>query len=57
MQMLDTLWEQVKEKKLRMWLERHPFETDFFSALKRATEAQRNRKVLLTMIDLPQTEW
>jgi trans-2-enoyl-CoA reductase len=49
MQMINTCWDLVKNKQLRMWMERHSFHTDVFSALKRATESQRNRKVLLVM--------
>jgi len=47
--MIDTCWDLVKSKQLRFWMERHSFHTDAFSAIQRATESQRNRKVLLVM--------
>jgi trans-2-enoyl-CoA reductase len=47
--MIDTCWDLVKSKQLRFWMERHDFHTDAFSAIQRATESQRNRKVLLVM--------
>ncbi len=47
--MINECWDLVKSKQLRMWMERHSFSDNFNQALQRATEAQRNRKVLLVM--------
>jgi len=46
--LIDTCWDWVKSKRLRVWMERYPFE-DFTFALQRTMEAQRDRKVLLMM--------
>eukprot|EP01090_Pellita_catalonica_P020370 TRINITY_DN7257_c0_g1_i1.p1 TRINITY_DN7257_c0_g1~~TRINITY_DN7257_c0_g1_i1.p1 ORF type:complete len:389 (+),score=54.42 TRINITY_DN7257_c0_g1_i1:1033-2199(+) len=48
MKTIKHLWDLVREKKFRMWLERFIFEQDFFGAIKRNGE-QRDRKVLLVM--------
>lgn len=46
--MINTCWDLVKSKRLRMWAERYPLE-DFAAALNRTTQAQRNRKAILVM--------
>lgn len=48
--MLNELWDMVKAKTLRHWMERHEFEVDFHEALRRSKEEQKNRKLLFVML-------
>eukprot|EP01089_Gocevia_fonbrunei_P018368 TRINITY_DN6184_c0_g2_i2.p1 TRINITY_DN6184_c0_g2~~TRINITY_DN6184_c0_g2_i2.p1 ORF type:complete len:130 (+),score=29.72 TRINITY_DN6184_c0_g2_i2:34-423(+) len=49
MGMVKKLWDLVRDKKLRLWMERYVFKTDFQAALKRNGEPYRARKVVLVM--------
>jgi len=50
-EMFNTVWDLLKTKKIRMWMERHEFSSDFYTALARAKDEQKTRKLLLTMAD------
>jgi len=47
--MINNVWDMVKAKTLRHWMERHEFESDFYEALRRSKEEQKNRKLLFVM--------
>eukprot|EP01087_Luapelamoeba_hula_P008429 TRINITY_DN20_c1_g1_i3.p1 TRINITY_DN20_c1_g1~~TRINITY_DN20_c1_g1_i3.p1 ORF type:complete len:457 (+),score=128.66 TRINITY_DN20_c1_g1_i3:59-1372(+) len=56
MEMFNKVYDLAMDRKLRLWLERHPLtdsQADISAAVRRATAEQRDRKVLLTMADLP----
>ena len=45
-EMLDNIFEMMRNEELRLWIERHPF-AKFDEALTRAVEPMKGRKVLL----------